>query len=386
MILLHPLERLGGIVAVTLLGRWAAAEWGAPGTTVTITWIGVGALAGVLLWSCLDWAARTYTLTGGAVMRESGVIRRVRVEMPLRNVQNITIVRSLRERLFGLGTPVFASAAGGAGQFSWYMVSAPGEVVETVKRAVDQAGGGAPGGQPWGAPSARPVRPLVIGLVGGVGSGKSRVAAILAELGCAVSDSDAVNRRILRRPDVRSALVSWWGDSILGPDGEIDRRRVAERVFASEEDRRRLESLTHPLIRVEREALLARVAEELGRSGTGGSSGAASTDERPGHGVVVIDAPLLLEAGLDRECDAVVFVDAPADVRVARVRASRGWNAGELERREAAQWPLEEKRRRADYVVVNDTDDPRAEERLRDRLRALLQEVRRRSSASPANA
>ncbi len=376
MILLHPLERLAGIVTATLLARWAAAEWGAHGLPVTLTWVGVGLLAAVLLWSCLDWAARMYTLTPGGVMRESGVFRRVRVEMPLRNVQNITIVRSLRERVFGLGTPVFASAAGGAGQFSWYMITSPGAVVETVKRAVDQAGGGAPGGPPWAAAPAPPARPLVIGLVGGIGSGKSRVARILAELGCAVSDSDAVNRQILRRPDVRSTLVLWWGDSILGPDGEIDRRRIAERVFSSEDDRRRLESLTHPLIRAEREALFARLAEELARSGTGTPPRAERSDERPGHGVVVVDAPLLLETGLDRECDAVVFVDAPAEVRAARVRASRGWDAGELERRERAQWAVDEKRRRAGHVVVNDSDDPGAEDRLRARLGTLLTEVR----------
>jgi dephospho-CoA kinase len=392
MILLHPLERLAGIVTATLLARWAAAEWGAQGLPVTLTWVGVGLLAAVLLWSCFDWAARTYTLTSGAVIRESGVIRRVRVEMPLRNVQNITIVRSLRERVFGLGTPVFASAAGGAGQFSWYMITSPGAVVETVKRAIDQAGGGAPGGPPWAAtpaplaPPAPPERPLVIGLVGGIGSGKSRVAKILAELGCAVSDSDAVNRQVLRRPDVRSALVSWWGDSILGPDGEIDRRRIAERVFSSEDDRRRLESLTHPLIRAEREALFARVAEELARSGAGTSPRAERPDEKPGRGVVVVDAPLLLEAGLDRECDAVVFVDAPVEVRAARVRASRGWDAGELERRERAQWPVDEKRRRAGHVVVNDSDDPGAEERLRARLRALLTEVRLGAGGPPKRA
>lgn len=174
----------------------------------------------------------------------------------------------------------------------------------------------------------------VIGVVGGIGSGKSTVAGMLGELGCVVIDSDAEARRALQRPEVIAELVGWWGPSVLDAKGQIDRKAVARIVFADAGQRSRLEGLIHPLIAQSRAVQI----EEARRAGRVGA---------------VIDAPLLYEAGLERECDAVVFVECPFEDRLARVRASRGWDEPELRQREKAQVPLEEKRRRADYLVVN---------------------------------
>ncbi|MCL4222422.1 MAG: dephospho-CoA kinase [Phycisphaerales bacterium] len=174
----------------------------------------------------------------------------------------------------------------------------------------------------------------VIGVVGGIGSGKSTVAGMLGELGCVVIDSDAQARRALQRPEVIAELVGWWGSGVLDAEGLIDRKAVARIVFADADQRSRLEGLIHPLIAQSRAVQI----EEARRSGRAG---------------VVIDAPLLYEAGLERECDAVVFVECPFEDRLARVQASRGWDERELRQREKAQLPLEEKRRRADYLVVN---------------------------------
>jgi dephospho-CoA kinase len=82
--------------------------------------------------------------------------------------------------------------------------------------------------------------------------------------------------------------------------------------------------------------------------------------------VVVIDAPLLLETGTDRLCDVLVYVDAPRSHRLERVRRTRGWTAGELARRESAQWPLEKKKRRADYVIRNTGSVARTRRQVRE--------------------
>lgn len=194
----------------------------------------------------------------------------------------------------------------------------------------------------------------VIGIAGGIGSGKSEVARLLSEMGCVVSHSDDDVRQVLQRPEVRDALVQWWGSSVLTATGEIDRSAVARIVFADAAQRRRLEDLVHPLVDEKRKKDWADAAAE-------GSVAA-----------FVIDAPLLFEAGLDRRCDAVIFVEAPTRLRLERVRRSRGWDAGELARREKNQWPLEIKRERADHSVINDGDLAALERRVRLILDEIL--------------
>ena len=193
----------------------------------------------------------------------------------------------------------------------------------------------------------------ILGICGGIGSGKSTVAAILAELGCVVSDSDAVAREALRDPVIRDAIVSWWGPGVLDESGEIDRGVIAGIVFSSAPQRRRLESLVHPWIETRRRALFEQ----------------APPDAR----ALVIDAPLLFETGLDRECDAVLFVDTNRDQRVARLTGSRGWNEAELTKREKSQLSLDDKRARADYFVINNGDLDELSEQVRRILNELTQ-------------
>jgi len=197
----------------------------------------------------------------------------------------------------------------------------------------------------------------VIGLTGGVGAGKSAVARLLRELGCLVVDSDDLVRETLREDDVKRTLRDWWGERVFDDASEVDRRAVAGIVFADEEQRRRLEGLLHPRVERKRRAIFSRAEPEVR--------------------ACVIDAPLLMEAGVDRECDAVIFVDAPRAARLERVRVSRGWDEGELDRREAAQIPLDEKRRSADYVVVNDGDL----HALRERVQSVLNRITLRNES-----
>ena len=139
---------------------------------------------------------------------------------------------------------------------------------------------------------------MVIGLVGGVSAGKSAVARLFGELGCLVADADRMCHDALDEPDIRRRVVVRFGAEVLSPDGVIDRSRL-RRVFEDEEDLRRLESILHPVVQ-ERTEQLIRVARET---------------HAPG---VVIDAPLLLESGLDRLCDVVVIVEAVIPFPTAR--------------------------------------------------------------------
>lgn len=206
-----------------------------------------------------------------------------------------------------------------------------------------------------------------LGLAGGIGAGKSTVARILAEEGCVVADSDDLARQAYNDPEIRRQLVDWWGDRIRDchgchaePDSlppPVDRRAIAAIVFEQPAERARLESLVHPWIARHRDALFA----------------AAPAGTR----ALVIDAPLLFETGLDKRCDRVIFVDSSAESRFERVRTARGWDAGELGRREAAQWPLDRKRALAHHVIRND-GDPAS---LRAQVRAVLDEACARSPA-----
>jgi len=175
----------------------------------------------------------------------------------------------------------------------------------------------------------------IIGIVGGIGAGKSLVARIFGELGCMVIDADEQVGRAYEREDVRRTLRQWWGQQAFNADGTVNRSFIARRVFSDEDERRRLEALLHPIVADMRRQTMAAAA---------GDSQVVA---------FVWDAPLLVEAGLHRECDAIVFVDAPEELRRQRVLKYRSWQADEWERREKSQLPLDKKRRLANYIVTN---------------------------------
>jgi dephospho-CoA kinase len=178
----------------------------------------------------------------------------------------------------------------------------------------------------------------IIGLVGGVASGKSLAAKMLVELGAVHLDADRAGHAVLAEDaDVRQALIDCWGDAILDADGRVNRNAVAQRVFDKSEagnvNRKFLEDLLHPRIRqrlnIERDQAVAT-----------------------GKPAIVLDAPLLLEADWGSLCDIIVMIDSPRELRLGRA-AMRGWTAADFDEREAAQWPPDEKRRHADVVIPN---------------------------------
>jgi dephospho-CoA kinase len=194
-----------------------------------------------------------------------------------------------------------------------------------------------PGDPPSPPPAARPfrpARPLVIGVLGGIASGKSTVARMFAPHGLRHVDADAHARAVTAQPAVLADLAAEFGGSVVAGSA-LDREALARIVFADAGARARLERIVHPRIR-------ARILAELDDARTRGES-------------VILDAPLLLEGGLIDWCDEVVFVETAETTR--RRRASeRGWSDEEFARREAAQRDLATKRARSGHEVRNDGD------------------------------
>lgn len=196
----------------------------------------------------------------------------------------------------------------------------------------------------------------IIGLLGGVASGKSLVARQLAGLGAGVLDADGAGHEVLRLPDIEAAARQRWGEAVLDADGRIDRARLARIVFADlpegPPERRYLEQLTHPEIG----RLLQRQAETMAARGTPAA---------------VLDAPLLLEAGWDAFCDRLVLVDAPRETRLSRALA-RGWTKEDFLAREGAQESLDHKRKRADLIVDNSGPAERTQAQVERFWRSLV--------------
>ncbi len=199
----------------------------------------------------------------------------------------------------------------------------------------------------------------VIGLTGPVAAGKSCVARQMSDSGVVIVDADALGHRALDTPSVRTRVAQEFGGGVLRSDGTLDRGALAALAFGDRDARARLERIVHPVVGEWIEAELAQAAAAGARA-------------------AVIDCALLFESGLDRTCDLTVCVDAPEAQRLARAKASRGWDDVEFRRREAAQLPASEKRARADRVLVNDAEP----EVLRERVDALLAEVLPRARAA----
>jgi dephospho-CoA kinase len=198
----------------------------------------------------------------------------------------------------------------------------------------------------------------VIGIVGGIGTGKSFIAQLFAELHCAVIDSDAQVRLAYADPIVLETLRVWWGDEVFLPDGRVNRSAIGKRIFNDPAERKRLEGLIHPLVSQARRQEMGILAQD------------------PGTVAFVWDTPLLFEAGLNSECDAVIFVEAPFELRLGRVAHTRGWDEAELRRRENLQWPLDRKRKISDYVLENTADAGEA----RSQVRAVFSRILERAA------
>jgi dephospho-CoA kinase len=202
----------------------------------------------------------------------------------------------------------------------------------------------------------------IIGLTGGIGSGKTFVAKMFGDEGCLVINSDEMVRHAYHDETVKHTLKQWWGKMVFEPNGEVDRSAIARKIFNMPSERTRLERLIHPIVNEHREHMMKAAAYD------------------PAFRAYVWDTPLLLETQLSKHCDAVVFIDAPREVRLERLKG-RGWDETELNRREKSQMPLDKKAEMADYSVVN-PGGPEGADEVRRQVREVLSRILERVAAA----
>lgn len=197
---------------------------------------------------------------------------------------------------------------------------------------------------------------MIVGILGGIGSGKSTVTRMLVELGAEAVDADALAHEVLESPQVRKALVEWLGPQVLQENGRVNRQQVAQHVFSAPSELKKLEKLVHPEV-------IRRIEEKVKEH--------EEKRERDGD-LLVLDVPLLFASTLRSLCSLVVFVDTAEVARKRRVEA-KGWKPGELEERERLQTGLEEKRQAASHVIYNSG----TLEETRHQVEALFQRLQK---------
>jgi dephospho-CoA kinase len=204
---------------------------------------------------------------------------------------------------------------------------------------------------------------LLVGLTGGIATGKSTVDTVLRELGAVVIDADVLAREVVEPGEPALAeIAAEFGPGVLGPDGRLDRKALGAIVFADPDRRRTLEAMTHPRIRERfQQRVDALTAQEF-------------------RGLVFFDAPVMIESGNYRNMDRLVVVITDEATQVARLRARDGIDRDEALRKIRSQMPLAEKAKLADYVIDNSGPRSVTEARTREVYRALLAELAARAT------
>jgi dephospho-CoA kinase len=177
----------------------------------------------------------------------------------------------------------------------------------------------------------------VIGILGGICSGKSTVAAEFAKLGCKVIDADKIAKNLLDKEDIKDRIVSIFGDFVLDSAGKIDSRKLADIVFADIEKLSLLNKVIHPLV-------LARVEQLIDKY-----------NRQKQVRAIVLDMPLLVEVGWDKRCDKLIFVDCERQNRVNRAKKFSIFEEKQLKIRENSQISLDNKVAIADNVIDNNS-------------------------------
>lgn len=195
---------------------------------------------------------------------------------------------------------------------------------------------------------------FVVGLTGGIASGKTTVAQVLKEEGATIIDADQIARELVQphRP-AWDEVVRSFGKKILLEDGSIDRKKLAERVFADPDQRKRLNQILHPLITEE----IERRIREIG--------------QKDPEAIAVIDAPLLIEVGYHRKMERLIVVISTQTEQIERLKERDGINSEEALRILSSQMPLEEKAKFADFVIRNEGSIAETRKRAKEVFQAL---------------
>ena len=194
----------------------------------------------------------------------------------------------------------------------------------------------------------------VIGLLGGIGAGKSTVAAEFVKLGCRLVDADAIGHKLLGDPSVKAEFRRLWGGGVFTASGQVDRAAVAEIAFASPEGLAELNAVMHPRMR-------RRMAERI-----------EAMQADAGVPAIVVDAAVLLETDWHELCTHFVYVSAPPDVRDRRVGQQRGWDRAKWRQRENSQKPLDIKAARAEDALDNSSSLSCLREQVRSVFRRIV--------------
>jgi dephospho-CoA kinase len=203
---------------------------------------------------------------------------------------------------------------------------------------------------------------LRVGLTGGIASGKSTIMRKFAELGAVTIDADAVVAKLYQSGNAgHDAIVRTYGREMLLPNGEIDRKKLADRAFSNSFEAQKLNALIHPLVIAEEERMMRRNDAE--------------------DAIHIVEATLLLESGGKQRYNRIVVVDVAPDVQVERA-IGRGMTREEAQRRIAHQMPREERLRRADYVIDNSGDERAAEAEMRRVYERLLEDLAEKKKGS----
>jgi dephospho-CoA kinase len=204
---------------------------------------------------------------------------------------------------------------------------------------------------------------LLVGLTGGIATGKSTVSALLRQLGCEIIDADLLAREVVEPGQPALAqIVTEFGRDVVTAAGALDRKKLGAIVFANPERRRRLEAITHPAIRDRFQARLDELAE------------------RGFVGLVVFDAAVMIESGNYKNMDRLVVVVTDEPTQLARLHGRDGTDDAENRRKVASQMPLAEKAKLADYVIDNSGDREATAEQVRRVFAALMSELEARSA------
>jgi len=202
---------------------------------------------------------------------------------------------------------------------------------------------------------------LLVGLTGGIATGKSTVSAMFAHLGAKIIDADLLAREIVMPGQPALAeIVEEFGAGVLGPDGALDRKRLGAIVFVDPARRKRLEQITHPAIQRRQQRILSVYDEEVF------------------EGIVFYDAAVLIEAGGHTKMDRLVVVSTDQATEVVRLMSRDGMSEDEARGRIATQMPVADKAALADYVIDNSGSRAETERQVRDVYRKLLGDLKAR--------
>ncbi len=199
-------------------------------------------------------------------------------------------------------------------------------------------------------------RQVIIGITGGIGSGKSTVTEYISQKGFPIVDADKISKKLMDEEDTACQVIDAFGNGILDANGNVDRRKLREMVFCDKVLLQRLNSIFHPKIREGIENEIARLKKE-------------------GKDIIFLDAPLLIENKIDRMVDEVWIVSCSKETQIERVVKRDGSNRNEVDNIMKRQMPLEKKMKHADLVFQNEDSIKDLREKIEEALQDLANRI-----------